>query len=178
MTFEDILMKTMKWEGGFSDNSNDAGGNTNWGITQATLTMWRGTRVSADDVRSLTREEAIEIYQKMYFETPKFNLLPEVLEGPCFDFGVNAGPGRAVKTLQTLCNKIGAAGQVGVDGGMGPMTLNAVHKCIDDINEANFVNAYQDERANFYRSLVASTPSDAEFLQGWLNRVNDWRIPV
>jgi len=179
MVFDEILAKTLKWEGHdlYTDDPIDLGSATKFGITIATLCVWRKRQVSKDEVRTLTREEAIEIYQTMYFKQPLFHLLPECLQGPVFDFGVNAGPGRAVKSLQTLCNKIGAGGVVSVDGGLGPFTLKAVQTCLDQVGETTMVNAYQDERQNFYNAIVANNPSQSRFIHGWTNRANDFRIP-
>ena len=53
-------------EGGFSNDPNDPGGATNFGITQKTLSAWledRGQSAAAvDDVKKLTRDTACEIY--------------------------------------------------------------------------------------------------------------------
>ena len=60
--------------------------------------------------------------------------LPNGLDLCVFDFGVNAGPGRAAKYLQTMIGTV-------ADGGIGPNTLaklkeyvdaNGIEKCIKD----------------------------------------------
>ena len=50
-----------KWEGGFVNDPRDPGGATNMGITIATLSSWRGTPVTVQDVRNLTKQEARQI---------------------------------------------------------------------------------------------------------------------
>ena len=42
-----------------------------------------------------------------------------------FDFGVNAGPGRAVKYLQTMIGTV-------ADGGIGPNTLAKLKEYVDE----------------------------------------------
>nr|WP_234835980.1 glycosyl hydrolase 108 family protein [Sinorhizobium meliloti] len=68
----------------------------------------------------MSREEAADIYRRSYW--PQCGVdLPPGLDYAVFDFGVNSGPARAVKTLQKV---------VGVreDGHVGEQTLAAVRK--------------------------------------------------
>lgn len=73
-----------------------------------------------------------------------------------FDFGVNAGPGRAVSLLQRLA---GAK----VDGSVGPKTIEAVRAC----NGPDLIDRYAQEREAYYRGLSTFD----EFGNGWLARV-------
>ncbi|RVE85900.1 hypothetical protein CN235_29700 [Sinorhizobium meliloti] len=77
--------------------------------------------MSADQVRAMSREEAADIYRRSYCPQCGVDLLPPGLDYAVFDFGVNSGPARAVKTLQKV---------VGVreDGHVGEQTLAAVRK--------------------------------------------------
>ncbi len=177
MDFSEILEKTLREEGSWSNNANDAGGATMLGITQATLSSYRGRPVSEDEVHALTRDEAMEIYRKLYFDGPQINLLPEALQSPVFDWGVNAGPGRAIRGLQQLIDEAEVVPHISMDGGIGPATLNAVQKTLDAMGATVMVNAYQDERQKFYDEIVARKPSQAVFIKGWTNRTNRFRIP-
>ncbi|WQP10968.1 glycosyl hydrolase 108 family protein (plasmid) [Sinorhizobium meliloti] len=69
----------------------------------------------------MSREEAADIYRRSYWPQCGVDLLPPGLDYAVFDFGVNSGPARAVKTLQKV---------VGVreDGHVGEQTLAAVRK--------------------------------------------------
>jgi lysozyme family protein len=176
MDFMTILQKTLKWEGTWSDDAVDAGGKTMLGITQATLGAWLGRPASAQEIRNLTRDEAINIYQSMYFQKPGINLLPDALQSPVFDFGVNAGPGRAIMGLQTLIDTLGIVPHINVDGGIGAFTLKAVSGTLGTTGERKMVNAYQDARQAFYNGIVLKDESQREFLRGWTNRVDDFRI--
>jgi lysozyme family protein len=50
-------------EGGYVDHKDDPGGATNMGITFNTLKAWRGKPVTKQDVRNLTKKEALDIYE-------------------------------------------------------------------------------------------------------------------
>ena len=53
MTIAQMLDQIIAAEGGYVDDENDAGGATNFGITQATLTAWRSpATVTKDDVKN------------------------------------------------------------------------------------------------------------------------------
>jgi lysozyme family protein len=172
----DILKKTLVEEGTWSDDADDAGGATMMGITQDTLSSYRGYTVSVDEVRNLSRDEAISIYQSEYYTGPKINLLPDVLQGPVFDWGVNSGPGTAILHLQQLVDDAGVVAHINVDGGIGSFTLTAVKQTLAAMGDKTMVNAYEDSRQAFYQSIVDRNPSQAKFLAGWTNRANAFRI--
>ena len=167
----------LKHEGGFVNDPADRGGATNLGITQATLSEWRGHQVSVDDVRNLTEGEAREIYETNYLKRPKIDWLdfpyPQVF---VMDMAVNHGPGRAIKILQKTINKAGF-GPIGVDGGMGPMTRDAAHQAQSEMGPY-FQNAMVEERKAFYEAIMARDPSQERFRRGWMRRADSFLLPV
>ena len=121
MSFERALAFVLSQEGGFSNNAKDPGGATNFGITRATLSKWRGKNVTREDVRLLTRREASSIYHRQYWQRCKCDQLPPALAFLMFDAAVNQGVGRAVRFLQKSID-------TKVDGIIGPNTLEAVRR--------------------------------------------------
>ena len=79
-----------------------------------------------------------------------------------FDFGVNAGTGRAAKYLQTLIGTV-------ADGGIGPNTLKALDSYIQTNGVENTIKSYQADRQKFYEGL----DTFATFGKGWTRRVNE-----
>jgi hypothetical protein len=61
-TDEDIVNSIIPWEGGYYDSPSVSGGPTNYGVTLNALTAWRGTPVTADDIRTLSLAEAQSYY--------------------------------------------------------------------------------------------------------------------
>jgi lysozyme family protein len=116
---ERCLNLTFNHEQGYVNHPNDPGGPTNHGVTIRTLAAARGRKVSIDDVKRLSKEEAKQILIEMYWKPIRGDELPSGLDYAVFDFGVNSGPARAVMELQKL---VGTA----QDGIMGPKTLAAV----------------------------------------------------
>lgn len=142
-------------EGGYVDDPNDNGGATNMGITIGTLSKWRNYQVSKDEIKSLTRKEATEIYKSWYWDPVKADHLPPGVDVVVFDMAVNAGPSRAAKILQQVIG-------VTVDGKIGPKTIAAV-KAMDPVE---VIKAYTKARLDFYRSLR----DWKHFGRGWTNR--------
>jgi lysozyme family protein len=115
-----ILKLSTANEGGFVNHPKDPGGATNHGITIGTLSAYLGRKASIADVRALSVQTAVLIYVKNYWAPVGGDELPAGLDYAMFDFGINSGPARAVKTLQSLLPG------VAVDGQIGKKTLNAV----------------------------------------------------
>jgi lysozyme family protein len=151
----------LKSEGGFVNHPSDPGGMTNLGVTKATWENWVGRESDEAEMRGLTPEKVEPLYKKKYWDAVRGDELPMGLDYLMFDFAVNAGAGRAIKTLQTA---------VGVtpDGGFGPMTMAAVQAV--DPNE--LIERFSQAKEDFYRSLTTF----ATFGKGWLNRVADVKV--
>jgi lysozyme family protein len=151
----------LKSEGGFVNHPSDPGGMTNLGVTKATWENWVGRESDEAEMRGLTPEKVEPLYKKKYFDAVRGDELPMGLDYLMFDFAVNAGAGRAIKTLQTA---------VGVtpDGGFGPMTMAAVQA----VDPVELIERFSQAKENFYRSLTTFST----FGKGWLNRVADVKV--
>ena len=79
-----------------------------------------------------------------------------------FDFGVNAGPGRAAKYLQTMIGTV-------ADGGIGPNTLAKLKEYVDEHGLAKSIDNYQEARQAYYEKLSTF----ATFGRGWTRRVDE-----
>ena len=158
ITFQLITQDLLGSEGGFSNRSRkaDPGGPTNLGITQGTLKAWRGRAVSVEEVKSLSREEALQIYRAQYWDAVKGDMLPRGLDYAVFDFAVNSGAARAVRELQKIL-------KVKVDGVLGLITLEAVrtHSAI------SLINLLSAARLKFMKRLKNWTYNK----NGWSRRV-------
>ena len=93
--FQEAMKLVFKWEGGYSDTPGDPGGPTNYGITIATLALYRKARVTPADVKALTRLEATSIYERYYWDAINADQLPNGVDILAFDIAVNMGPRRA-----------------------------------------------------------------------------------
>lgn len=99
---EASISKTLTYEGGFTDNPNDPGGATNWGITIADARLYWKHDASPADVKAMPKSVAINIYRQKYWAKLGCDDRPAGPDFVDFDFGVNSGTARALKLRSTL----------------------------------------------------------------------------
>ena len=85
LSVEQIADEIVAREGGYVNDPDDPGGATNFGVTIHTmrrlgLVLDGDGRVTAEDVRRLSRDQAREIFVQHYFEGPGIATLPEPLQ--------------------------------------------------------------------------------------------------
>lgn len=173
MNIEQLLEDLLRREGGYVNHPNDKGKATKYGITQATLSKHLGHNASIEEVKSLDKELAKEIYLADYYYSPRINTLPEALQPQLFDWGVNSGPRRAIRALQEVLNLAGY--ETDIDGMIGPDTRKKAQLAYEQMGPL-LINALVEMREHFYRQIVANNPSQGVFLSGWLNRANEFRV--
>jgi lysozyme family protein len=165
-------------EGGYTNNPNDSGGETIWGITKFTADSF-GYK---DAMKDMSRDQAKEIYRARYWIQPKFDQVYKINPGiamEMFDTGVNMGAGTAVKFLQRALNVLNQGGKIypdmAVDGGLGAMTLAALQKFLDTRNQDGVVvmmRMLNAQQAVKYMEIAEANAKNEDFIYGWqLNRV-------
>ena len=156
--YEKCLETILHHEGGYVNHPDDPGGETNLGVTKRVYEEWGGTK----DMKDLTVEDVAPIYKKNYWDRVKGDELPSGLDLCVFDFGVNAGTGRAAKYLQ---NMVGAT----ADGAIGPATLRTVYAYVQIEGLEHAIGEYQHNRQGYYEGLKHF----ATFGRGWTRRVSE-----
>jgi lysozyme family protein len=161
MIYPDLFLKVirvvLKNEGGYSNNPNDTGSETNYGISHRAYPTL--------DIKNLTIAQAIDIYYNDYW-------LPMNLEGiieddlilQLFDAGVNMGIRTAIKLLQRLIG-------VGDDGHIGEVTRKAIREF-----NGNIVDEFIKRRKLFYITLAQNKPDQHIFLKGWIRRIEQTKF--
>ena len=156
--YDKCLETILHHEGGYVNHPKDPGGETNLGVTKRVYEEFGGTK----DMKDLTVEDVAPIYKKGYWDKMKGDDLPTGLDLCVFDFGVNAGPGRAAKYLQTMIGTV-------ADGGIGPNTLAKLKEYVDEHGLAKSIDNYQEARQAYYEKLSTF----ATFGRGWTRRVDE-----
>ena len=159
--FDVAFAQVMKSEGGYVWDKDDAGGETNLGVTIGAWGAYLNRAIQPGEMKALTIEQVKPFYRTMYWDKVKGDDLPKGIDYAVFDFAVNAGVGRAAKFLQRAVS-------VTDDGNIGPGTLAAVAKSFAKTVLANFSKQKED----FYRGLAEKNASQQKFLKGWLARLD------
>ncbi|MBD0726700.1 hypothetical protein B6A10_16130 [Flavobacterium sp. L1I52] len=191
-SFNEIIKKVLKTEGGFVNDPTDPGGATNKGVAWKTWEAYAksvlGKDPTLDNLRALTTNDANKIYKTMYWDKIRAD---EIVDGDIrfllFDFYVNA-PVSSIETIQRTLNSLGES--ITVDGGFGTNTLEAINKYSNDIR---LYNNFKNDRLSFYDLKVNESvnkylikkplATEADLLKytkkkyenGWKNRVNEFK---
>ena len=155
MSFKECLDLVLKSEGGWVNNPADPGGETNLGVTKRVWEEYVGHPV--ESLKKLTKEDVAPLYEQKYWRPCYGEVLPRGLDFVVFSMGVNAGPGRSVKLLQS---SIGCV----LDGVIGPKT----RELISASNSATLIAKFSESRREYYRALKTFPI----FGKGWLTRVD------
>jgi len=153
--FKACLELVLKSEGGWVNNPNDPGGETNLGVTKRVWEEYVGHPV--ESLKKLTEADVAPLYELKYWRPCYGEVLPRGLDFVVFSMGVNAGPGRSVKLLQSAIGLV-------PDGVIGPRTRGL----ISDSNCATLIAKFSESRREYYRALKTFPI----FGKGWLARVD------
>ncbi len=172
MTFDDILADILKAEGGYVNDPNDAGGETNHGITKAVARANGYT----GPMRDMPQSVALAIYRGKYIIAPGFGLVGNLsmpIAAELVDTGVNMGPATAGRFLQRALNGL-TSGTLAVDGAIGPATLLALKGFLEKRGregERRLLALLNAEQGVRYLELAEGRSQNRTFLYGWLGRI-------
>ena len=160
--FEKIFDYLLRVEGGYSNDENDKGGKTKFGIIEeeARKYGYKG------DMQDLTKDFAKNIYLKKYYLGNKLDKVvnDKVALSIC-DWAVNSGR-NGTKNVQIAVNQLTNA-NLDVDGIIGNKTLEA----LNSVDPEKFLEVYHNLQRIYYKGKVEANRTQERFLTGWLNRV-------
>ena len=170
--FKSFLPTILAHEGGYVNDPDDPGGETNKGITMRTFKRYAksilGKEPTSANLKKITDEEAGMIYEQIYWKKLMAEQIKDVQVAQQYvDFYINAGS-NAIRTMQRALNALGQ--NVAVDGGMGPKTLAAINA----VDGEKLFNMFRKKRQDFYDDLVKRKPKMKKFLKGWTKRTNSF----
>lgn len=163
-------------EGGFSNDPEDAGGATNYGISLRFLQALSderlrhyGFHIPPDliAVEKMTLAQATAVYEGEFWKAAPFAEIPrQPVCNYVFDMAVNHGPSIAIKLVQrSVCAAMTSRDYLVDDGILGAKTIAALTRSSICLPMAMIAT-----RAQFYRELVIVRPANRKFLDGWLAR--------
>lgn len=163
---EKLMSLIQKWEGGYANHPNDNGGCTMKGVTIKTYRNFFGSSKTCSDLKKITDNEWLEIFKDGYWNPM---LGDEIKNQSIANIIIDWGWMSGVKTVSKKIQKL-----IGVkdDGIFGPQTINA----INGKEPETLFNIIYKEREKFYYSICEKKPEQKVFLNGWLNRLNDYKF--
>ena len=156
-SFKKAVEEVLLWEGGYSHDPVDPGGETNFGISAGSY--------PDIDISTLTLEDAIQIYYKDYWVAGKVYMVEDQgLANKLLSMQVNTGIRQGTVLLQRALRSVHSP--VTEDGIMGPETAGAVNAS----NPKQLLAAYRAECGAFYAALIYRRPQLAKYKNGWERR--------
>lgn len=191
-SFEEAFNKTMGHEGGYSNDPDDAGGETYRGISRRYHPSWEGWKIIDEAKRrpnwrmaildSLQEGEELDamtraFYKQHYWDVNRLDWVPQTVAEEMFDTGVNLGVGRAAEFLQRALNYLNRNGRLFCDlvddGNIGPITLSALSTLVaaahSDVSVLlKIMNVLQGAH---YLEYMTKSPTQEKYARGWFARV-------
>lgn len=174
-----IVPFILRWEGGYVNDPLDRGGETNKGITIAT---WRSKGYDCD-----TKIPTVIVGKKTYTNVTKslYEMTEAqwlyVLKSLYWDrWLADKIENQSIANL--LVDWVWASGVHGIkipqrilgvadDGIVGPKTIAALNARPQE----QLFQQLKQARINFCETIVRNSPSQKRFLNGWLNRINEFK---
>lgn len=171
-----ILIAVVGVEGGYVNDPKDPGGETNHGVTK-TVAREEGY---TGEMRDLTEEQAIEIYQRRFADKPGFTAIEaasHALGEEVIDMGVNFGTRRPSCYFQRSLNALNRNGRdypdIAVDCAVGPATMRAYHGLVAKRGERKacelMVKMMDSLQGAEYLRLVERNATLEEYTVGWID---------
>ena len=169
--FKSCISSILEHEGGLTDDKGDPGGITNFGISLRYLKVMgldlNGDGViNSEDVIGLTREGAVAIYRKYWWDKYHYALFYElIVVEKVFDLAVNMGGMAAHKLLQIAINRLRNK-PIKTDGILGGQTFGAANST----DGRQLRQQLRDCAEHRYIEILAANPAMEWARKGWMNR--------
>lgn len=157
-----------KWEGGFSDDPDDRGGETNMGVT---LSTWKAVGydkdgdgdIDGEDIRILSKEDAMMVLKKYYWDRWRADeIINQSVANILVDWVWCSGKWGIVIPQKILGVK--------ADGIVGEKTIEKINL----VNPFKLLIEIYNARVSFIKNIIKKDPSQKKFEDGWMNRLNDY----
>ncbi len=187
-SFEVAYLPTSKIEGGYSNDKDDAGGETIFGLTRRDYPKFSGWakvdnykslyKPSSNAINKINADEELksdvaEVFKDNYWDTFRGDsLINQDVANSVFDTGINMGAETSRIMLQQALNFCNTNGtdyfDLVEDGIIGSKTLTVLnnHKHIYDV-----FNTYNILRGERYLNIMRKNRTQEKFWRSWLSRI-------
>jgi type VI secretion system secreted protein VgrG len=164
--YKHIIPFIKKAEGGYVNDPDDAGGETNAGVTWKTWQTFFGD--THERFMAMSDEDWGTIFKKGYWDQIlgdqiHSQRIADALVDWCYNSGRNTP---SIDTQDILIHSFEQ--HISEDGQFGPATIAS----INSVDENALYSDIIAKRLWFFDQCVLSHPSNAKFLQGWKNRLS------
>lgn len=164
----------LKHEGGLSNDKDDLGGMTKYGISlrflkSENLDIDDDGDVDKDDIIHLDLAEADEIYAKFWWNKYHYNNISDlILATKVFDTSVNMGASQTHKILKRAMNHLVDIPIVET-GDLSASTISLINR----LNPKDLLENFRTEEKDVYMQIVDRNPRMKVFISGWMKRAEE-----
>lgn len=179
--------KIIPFEGTYSYDPDDAGGETYKGISRINNPNWYGWRLiehikdthknnwlSFVNKDSQLQDLVLTFYKQNYFDKFNGDNLPQSIADEMFDISINCGISTAISFLQRTINLLNKNqkyyNNISVDGLFGSLTLHALYLCLAHYKESFIINILNGYQIKHYIELMERNEKYEKYI-GWFNRI-------
>jgi lysozyme family protein len=160
--FQKAVEILLSHEGGYVNDPDDPGGETHFGISKRSYPDL--------DIGALTKENVIEIYRRDFWDKYGFERIEnDTLAFMLFDQAVLMGPVTAIRMIEAVLRKDLGDLDIEVNGLLADKTVDAINV----LHPVDLIDRFKIRAERHYRALDMP-----KFLDGWLKRLNSWKIPL
>ena len=153
----------LKWEGNFSNDPNDSGGCTMKGITIGTFRRFYGKGKTCNDLKKITDAQWDSVFIQGYWNKWSGDAIKsQAIANLLVDWYWMSGT-YGIKYPQKVLG-------VTADGVVGPKTIAAIN---DYPNKKELFEKLWKRRKAYFESIGKG--KNSKFLNGWLNRLNEFK---
>lgn len=181
------------FEGAYSNDPSDRGGETYAGIARNFFPHWVGWQIVDAEKRngmnglsrrlganSQLQRQVAAWYREEWFDALGLGSLEQELANEIFEQSVNLGKAGCGKKVQTVCNAYNYQGgkplftDLTIDGTIGRKTLTALAKIVASgkASAESLVHALNCMQGAHYLELAAKKPSQRKYTVGWMKRTH------
>lgn len=120
--------------------------------------------IDIDDIRLLTREDAKRVLRIYWDRWRADSIRNQSVANILVDWVWGSGTW-GIRIPQRLLG-------VKEDGVVGPVTLTR----LNSVDQRDFFDKVFSARMQFFQNIVKRDPSQRKFIQGWQNRLNDFKF--
>lgn len=163
-------------EGDESNDPDDNGGHTKWGVTEASARRWGYEGAMSE----FTKDNSKQFYWEEHWKPLRLSEIAQIskeLTEELFEAGVNCGTKRVATWLQTSLNLMNQNRKdyqdINVDSNIGPITVNLVQMFLNKRGMRGkkvlltMLNVFQ---GHHYITLGLKDPRQEKWMFGWFEK--------
>jgi len=154
-------------EGGYVNDPTDAGGETNNGVTYKTWCAFYGSDAHTRFMTMVDADWAV-IFKKEYWDAVCADSInSQRIAEELAEWAWGSGRYYPSYSIQTVLHNYFGAYALNMDGTIGAQTV----QLINATDEKELYKHIVNERFKFLAHIPINTPSQAKYIDGWINRL-------